>query len=182
MRRKLAAGAIVRMVTTLTISTMLLGCGAKFGSDGTVNSPPVIKDVIVPEQVVVELKVDGHDADGDKLSYQWEVDQGELDSKTKRSVKWRLPSDAKSAVVRVHAHDGVNEPVSIMRKITVNLKNVAPIIKRIIVPESVIAGGSTQLQAEVIDPDGDTLAFNWNVEVRGTQFDNVRNSDMDSTC
>ena len=165
MRRKLAAGTIVRMVTTLTILTMLLGCGAKFGSDGTENSPPVIKDVIVPEQVVVELKVDGHDADGDKLSYIWDVDQGELDSKTKRIVKWRLPSDAESATVKVSANDGVHNSNSISRKITVNLKNVAPIIKRIIVPESVIAGGSTQLQAEAIDPDGDTLAFNWNVEV-----------------
>ena len=165
MRRKLAAGTIVRMVTTLTILTMLLGCGAKFGSDGTVNSPPVIKDVIVPEQVVVELKVDGHDADGDKLSYIWDVDQGELDSKTKRIVKWRLPSDAESATVKVSANDGVHNSNSVSRIITVNLKNVAPIIKRIIVPESVIAGGSTQLQAEAIDPDGDTLAFNWNVEV-----------------
>ena len=165
MHRKLAVGTIVCVVTMLTLSTMFMGCGAKLSSDGTTNTPPVIKDVIVPEQVVVELKVDGYDADGDKLRYLWEVDQGELDSTTKRTVKWRLPSDAKSAVVKVYANDGVNESVPATRTIKVNLRNVAPVIKRIVVPESVTAGERIQLEAETYDPDGDSVAFNWNVEV-----------------
>ena len=165
MRGKLVTGPIIHIVIVLTILVMLLGCGAKLKSDRTGNSPPVINDVIVPEQVVVELKAEGHDIDGDKLTYLWEVDRGEIDSKTKRTVKWKLPSDARSATFTVYASDGVNESVSMTRTIKVNLKNVAPVIKRIIVPESVIAGSTIQLQAEVIDPDGDSFTFNWSTEV-----------------
>lgn len=167
MRGKLVTGSVIHIVTVLTILVMLLGCGAKVSSDGTENTPPIIKDVIVPDQVVVELKVHGHDADGDKLRYQWKVDQGELDSKTKRTVKWSLPSDAKSATFTVFISDGVNESVPLTKTIKINLKNVAPVIKRIVVPESVIAGERIQLEAETYDPDGDSVAFNWNVEVGG---------------
>ena len=165
MHRKMAAAPIICTITTLTILTMLSGCGAKLGSDSTENTRPIITDVIVPEQIVLELKVDGHDADGDKLTYSWEVDQGELDSTTKRAVKWRLPSDARSATFKVSASDGVNEPVAVMRAIKLNLKNVPPVIERFVIPESVITGERIQLEAEVIDPDGDSLAFNWNAEV-----------------
>lgn len=165
MRRKLAAAPIIYTITTLIILTMLSGCGPKFANDGTANTRPIITDIIVPEQIVLELKVDGHDADGDKLTYSWEVDQGELDSTTKRAVKWRLPSDARSATFKVSASDGVNEPVAVMKTIKLNLKNVAPVIERFVIPESVITGERIQLGAEVIDPDGDSLAFNWNVEV-----------------
>ena len=140
MRGKLVTDPIIHIVTVLTILAMLLGCGAKLKSDRTGNSPPVINDVIVPEQVVVELKAEGHDIDGDKLTYLWEVDRGEIDSKTKRTVKWKLPSDARSATFTVYASDGVHESVPMTRTIKVNLKNVAPVIKRIVVPESVIAG------------------------------------------
>ena len=166
MRSQPVAGPITCLMTVLAISTMLPGCGAKFASDEPGNTPPVIKAVIVPEQVVFELKVDGHDADGDKLSYVWDVDQGELDSKTERIVKWRLPSDAKSAVVKVYANDGVNESVPVTRTIKVNLRNLAPVIKKIVVPESVLAGDKIQLEAETHDADGDPLSFNWSVEVR----------------
>ena len=165
MRSQPVAGPVTCLMTVLAISTMLPGCGAKFASDEPGNTPPVIKAVIVPEQVVFELKVDGHDADGDKLSYVWDVDQGELDSKTERIVKWRLPSDAKSAVVKVYANDGVNESVPVTRTIKVNLRNVAPVIKKIVVPESVLAGDKIQLEAETHDADGDPLSFNWSVEV-----------------
>ena len=143
---------------------MLLGCGAKVARNGTGNTPPVVNDIFVPAYVIVELTAEGHDADGDKLNYVWEVEKGELDSKTKRTVKWRLPSDVKSATVKVNANDGVHNSNSVSRKITVNLKNVDPVIKRLIVPESVIAGGSIQLGAEAIDPDGDSLSFNWSVD------------------
>ena len=165
MHEKLALGTIVRVVTMLNLSTMFMGCGAKLSIDETQNTPPIIKDVIVPEQLVVELKAEGHDIDGDKLTYLWEVDQGELDSKTKRSVKWRLPSEVKSATFTVYTSDGMNVSVPMTRTIKVNLKNVAPIIKRIVVPERVIAGERIQLEAETYDPDGDPLSFNWSAEV-----------------
>ncbi len=165
MRRNLAANSITCIIAVFIISTMLLGCGVKVARDESGNTPPVVDDVIVPAYVIVELTVEGHDVDGDKLNYVWEVEKGELDSNTKRTVKWRLPSDVKSATVKVNANDGVHNSNSVSRKITVNLRNVAPVIKRIVVPESVIAGERIQLEAETYDPDGDSLAFNWSTEV-----------------
>ncbi len=156
---------VLQWVIMFAVSAIFLGCGIKTKDDSKSNTPPVLSEIIVPEQVVVELKATGHDVDGDKLSYIWEVDQGELDSTTKHTVKWKLPSDARSATFTVYASDGVNESVPMTRTIKVNLKNVAPVIKRIIVPESVIAGSTIQLQAEVIDPDGDSFTFNWSTEV-----------------
>ena len=155
----------MQWVIMFAVSTVCLGCGVKTKDDGKSNTPPVLSKIIVPEQVVVELKAEGHDIDGDKLKYIWEVDQGELDSKTKRTVKWKLPSDARSATFSVYTSDGVNESAPLTRTIKINLKNVAPVIKHIIVPENVIAGERIQLEAETYDPDGDSLAFNWNVEV-----------------
>lgn len=165
MCRKLAADLITCIITVFTISTMLLGCGVKVARDGTRNTPPVVDDVIVPAYVTVELTVEGHDVDGNKLNYVWEVEKGELDSNTQRTVKWKLPSDARLATFSVYTSDGVNESVPLTRTIKVNLKNVAPVIKRIVVPESVIAGERIQLEAETYDPDGDSLAFNWSTEV-----------------
>ena len=165
MRGKLVVGRIIFTITTLTLLVMLSGCGAKLASDNTENTRPIIREVVVPEQVVFELKVVGYDEDGDKLNYSWEVDQGELDSRTKRRVKWRLPSDARSATFKVNASDGVNEPVTVTRTIKLNLKNVAPVIMQFVIPESVITGERIQLGADAIDLDGDSLAFNWSVEV-----------------
>ena len=151
------------IVTLLVISFAILACGDDETS--LQNSPPVIDHVIAPEPVepgaTVELQVVAHDADGDALSYVWEAKEGKLDSSLGRVVKWTAPTDAKSAVVVVHANDGVNESAVKSKKIAINLKNSAPVIKRILVPDKVHAGARVQLEAITDDIDGDTLTFNW---------------------
>lgn len=154
------------IVTLLVISFAILACGGD--ETGLQNSPPVIDHVVAPEPVepgaTVELQVVAHDADGDALSYVWEAKEGKLDSSLGRVVKWTAPTDAKSAVVVVHANDGVNESTVKSKKIAVNLQNSAPVIKRILVPDKVHAGARIQLEAITEDADEDTLTLNWEVE------------------
>lgn len=99
------------IVALMVISFAVLACGED--DTGLQNSPPVIDHVVAPEPVepgaTVELQAVAHDADGDALSYVWEAKEGKLDSTIGRVVKWTAPTNAKSAVVVVHAHDGVNE-------------------------------------------------------------------------
>ena len=154
------------IVMLSVISFAILACGDE--ESGPQNSPPVIDHVVAPEPVepgaTVELQVVAHDADGDVLSYVWEAKEGKLDSSLGRVVKWTAPTNAKSAVVVVHANDGVNESAVKSKKIAINLQNSAPVIKRIFVPDKVHAGARIQLEAITEDADGDTLIYNWEVE------------------
>ena len=72
------------------------------------NSRPTIDRVIVPQEVKagekVKLEVVAHDADGDGLTYNWEVSEGTVDS----VGVWTVPTEATSAIVFVHVSDGVN--------------------------------------------------------------------------
>ena len=58
----------------------IIGCG----NDQIRNSPPVVDHLIIPDAVSpgdsVELQVVAHDADGDTLTYSWDVQKGFLDS------------------------------------------------------------------------------------------------------
>ena len=81
----------MKMKKIATFSTFLVMIGALFvagcGDDEdteTTNSQPIIEHLIVPEQVkageTVKLEAVARDADGDKLSYKWEVSEGTVDS------------------------------------------------------------------------------------------------------
>lgn len=159
---------VVQCVFLVCVIMMIIGCGEGAGLGARGNSPPVIDHLIFPDVInpgeKVELQVVARDKDGDVLFYVWEVETGKLDSQTERTVKWTAPSDAKWVNVRVSVNDGVNAPTIKSRKIAVNLKNAAPVVTEIIVPESVHAGSSLQLKAMTDDADGDTLTYDWEVE------------------
>ena len=150
-----------RCLIIYVCAIVFLGCG---DSEPT-NSRPVIDRFIVPELVdpgaTVELQVIAHDADGDALTIVWEVELGELTSSTERVVKWTVPSDLKTTVVKVHVSDGVTKSVIRSQKVSTKLDNAPPVIKEIIVPENVFAGDSLELSAEVDDADGDALTYHW---------------------
>ena len=91
------------------------------------NSQPVIDRVVVPEEVkpgdTVKLEIIAHDADGDALSYNWEVSEGTVDA----AGVWTVPADLKatSATVLVRVSDGVNTLVTSSR-ISVEIVTPAP--------------------------------------------------------
>ena len=139
----------------------MIGCG---GDDptGEDNSPPVIDQLIIPEEVrpgdSVELQVVAHDEDGDALTYVWDAAQGKLDSRTGQTVKWTVPSDLKAATVTVSVNDGVNEPVTQSKRVPIILpeEKVPPVAD---VPEArsanCQAGDIIRPGESCIHPNGD---------------------------
>lgn len=159
---------VIRYMILFCVLVVITGCGDGGSLDGRGNSPPVIDHLIFPEKIdpgdSVELQVVARDIDGDVLHYVWEVEKGKLDSRTERIVTWTAPSDAKWVIVKVSVNDGVNRPAVKSRKIAINLENSQPIIVEIVVPESVHAGSSLQLDAKTDDADGDALTYDWEVD------------------
>ena len=80
------------------------------------NSAPAIREIVVSEQVhavsSVVLQSVIYDADGDTLTYSWEVKQGVLDSETISTPTWTVPIDTGLVAVTLTVDDGVNEPVT----------------------------------------------------------------------
>lgn len=152
------------IVILWTVLFAIIGCG----NDKIRNSPPVVDHLIIPGEVgpgdSVELQVVAHDEDGDALIYVWDVEKGTLDSKTGQTVKWTVPSDLKAATVTVSVNDGVNEPVTQLKRVPISLQNAAPVIAEIVVSERVHAVSSVELQAVVDDEDRDKLTYSWDVE------------------
>ena len=79
------------------------------------NSAPVIREIVVSEQVhavsSVVLQSVIYDADGDTLT-SWEVKQGVLDSETISMPTWTVPIDTGLVAVTLTVDDDVNEPVT----------------------------------------------------------------------
>lgn len=155
---------LLRIQCVMTLLALLLGCA----ETEPANSPPVIDHFLVPDEVepgdTVELKVIAHDADGDPLTYVWEIEHGELSSTTEQTVKWTVPSDIKSTIIKAYVNDGVHRSRVRSHKVSINLKNAPPVIKEIVVPDTVFGGTTLELFAEVNDPDDDKLIFKWEVE------------------
>lgn len=141
-----------------------VGCAEEDPSDSD-NNPPVVDHLIVPAEVnpgdSVELQVVAHDEDGDTLTYVWDVQEGTLDSKTGRAVKWTVPSDVKGVTVTVSVADGVNESVTESKHVPIKFQNAAPVIEQIVVSDRVHAVSSVELEAMVQDADGDALTYSW---------------------
>ncbi len=80
------------------------------------NSAPVIQKIIVSERVhavsSVELQAVVEDADGDTLTYGWDVDKGLLDSEEISTPTWTVPIEMGVVNVRLTVHDGINDPTS----------------------------------------------------------------------
>ena len=94
------------------------------------NAPPVIKEIIVPENVFggdsLELSAEVDDADGDPLTYHWVVSKGELDSDTTEHPTWTPPIDEGTINIFLTVNDGVNEPTIESIRVRVTHTLIAP--------------------------------------------------------
>ena len=80
------------------------------------NAAPVIQEIVVSERVhaasSVELQAAVHDADGDTLTYSWDVQKGFLDSEAISTPTWTAPIAMGLVTVRLTVDDGINEPTA----------------------------------------------------------------------
>ena len=115
--------ALRRLYFSVIATTALLLGSCGDGMEEITNSQPTIDRVIAPQEVKagqkVKLEVVAHDADGDGLTYKWEVSEGTVDA----VGVWTVPAEATSATILVHVSDGVNTSVA-SSKISVEI--VAP--------------------------------------------------------
>ena len=131
----------------------LLSVAGCDGDDDTeiTNSQPIIDRVIVPEEVKagekIKLEVVAHDADGDRLTYNWEVSEGTVDA----VGVWTVPADATSAIVFVHVNDGVNSAVA-SSKISVEIV-APPDPSKPIVPKGMVLIPAGEFQMGSTDPE-----------------------------
>ncbi len=109
---KMKKNAMLSMFIVMIGALLVAGCGSDDDDTEMTNSQPIIDRVIVPEEVkageTVKLEVVAHDADGDKLTYKWEVSEGTVDV----AGVWTVPAEATTATVLVHVGDGVNSAVA----------------------------------------------------------------------
>ena len=127
------------------------GCGDDDDDTEMTNSQPIIDRVIVPEEVKagekVKLEVVAHDADGDGLTYKWEVSEGTVDA----VGVWTVPAEATSAIVFVHVSDGVNTSVA-SSKISVEIV-APPDPSKPMVPKGMVSIPAGEFQMGSNDPE-----------------------------
>ena len=91
---KMKKNAMFSMFIMIIAALFVAGCGSDDDDTEMTNSQPVIDRVIVPQEIkageTVKLEVVAHDADGDKLTYKWEVSEGTVDA----AGVWTVPAEA----------------------------------------------------------------------------------------
>ena len=150
---KMKKNAMLSMFIMMIAALFVAGCGDDDDDTEMTNSQPIIDRVIVPESVkageTVKLEVVAHDADGDKLTYNWEVSEGTVDA----VGVWTVPSDATRATVLVRVGDGVNSAVT-SSKISVEIV-APPDPSKPIGPQGMVSIPAGEFQMGSNDPEAE---------------------------
>ena len=137
----------------------------KMGVDPVISSLTADPQVVGPEQTS-QLVVDASHPYGESLDYTWSIDDS----------RWTL--DAGTDTAGVTAPDAYDESVTVQvvvedeyggtnsAAVVVETKmNISPIITSLTAdPQIAERGGTSQLEVEAFDPNGDELHYNWSID------------------
>ncbi|RKG90038.1 Kelch repeat-containing protein [Corallococcus terminator] len=159
------------------------------------NSAPCIDSLVASASTVLpggtlSLQATAHDADtSDTFTYAWTATGGTFGSATLATTTWTAPATAgvvtltltvtdsrgATAVIRINitviSTDG--GPDTGVAQVSVTF-NVSPAVNRVTASQSPLpVGQSTTVVADVTDPDGDALTYQWSASCAGTWTDDT---------
>ncbi len=143
----------------------LLSRSSEFSIMVIINQAPTVTTeqgiTSVKEQQALTLMVNGTDANGDDITYQWMID-GELIANTASTFEYVAPavSQDKEVVFSVTASDGTATSEAIQMVVTV-IANQVPVVTTTQQQVSVKERGSVMLAVSATDPENDRLSYQW---------------------
>ena len=150
-------------ICIVLVSSFCLSC-----SQEATNTSPIIDRLIVPSEVLVDVKTEFHviarDSDGDSLSYTWSISQGQTVESSSRTATWVALDQPGAFTVSVFVSDGISEPTTRSKQILVKAPNKPPEITELRIPKKVSAGEISQLSLLAVDPNQDPLIFTWKID------------------
>ncbi len=131
------------------------------------NHPPAISSVAAEATLVdpggsVYLQCRANDADGDPLTYRWQVSAGACAPTNAWRVVWTAPNKRGPVPIIVYVTDGRGGTTIGYLSVYVTGTNQPPAVSSV-AAESVLVdpGASTYLQCRASDADGDALTYSW---------------------
>ncbi|RKG63263.1 PKD domain-containing protein [Corallococcus sp. CA054B] len=161
------------------------------------NSAPCIDSLVASASTVlpggtISLQATAHDPDAsDTITYAWTAADGTFGSPTLTSTTWTAPATPGVYALTLTVTDSRGATATIRIDITVISKdggttagtaevsvtfNISPAVTRVTASRSPVpVGQSTTVTADVTDPDGDALTYQWAASCAGTWTDDTSN-------
>jgi len=139
------------------------------GSCTLTNQPPVISSLTASEEWttlagIYQVECIASDPDGDKLSYIWSVDGGNISGEGP-VVTWIAPPAYGTYTITVTATDSRDGEATTHLIIHVVAINHPPVIDSLTTErETVVKAGTSTIECVASDPDGDELSYTWSAE------------------
>jgi len=134
------------------------------------NQAPIISDITVNKKLVnplenVQFKCIAVDQDRDSLKYDWSVNGGIIDGNGPAAI-WKAPETPGTYTITAKVKDGKGgEAISQVTIDVLSKVNNAPIIDHLTArPKTIFEGKTTTLICDAMDPDGDEIAYTWEVK------------------
>ena len=174
----------LRFMATLTVSFVLMVCGACGPSEEATegppapepsesesaggNQPPAISS-LTPAQTqvspssIIEVRCVASDPEGDALSYEWAATGGSF-SGTGSTVSWLAPEPCGDWDITITVKDGKGGITQSTIVVSV-VSNQEPVIASVTAnPATVLPGASSTVTCVASDPDGDALTYTWKAD------------------